>query len=157
MEPYFGSFFLLLMSCYRFKQTVIVGVRVTVGTLRLTMKHALLVLSVFAAMFGALIVCAEKLGGASYRDVCDKMEADGVTSRTQTSQASQIAAEELTGNTLIVVGADQRGAGRRSKTVSNSEIIVSADLNKIATSTTTEASHPDGATLAQTGRSSACD
>ena len=85
------------------------------------------------------------------------MEADGVTSRTQTSQASQIAAEELTGNTLIVVGADQRGAGRRSKTVSNSEIIVSADLNTIATSTTTEPSHPDGATLAQTGRSSACD
>jgi hypothetical protein len=121
------------------------------------MKHALLVLSVFSAMFWTFIVSAEKLGGASYRDVCEKMEADGVTSRTQASQASQIAVEELTGNALIVVGADQRGAGRRSKTVSNSEIIVSADLNKIATSTTTEASHPDRSAPVQTGRSSACD
>jgi hypothetical protein len=56
VDPYFGSFFLLLMSRYRFKQTVIVSARVTVGTLRLTMKHAVLVLSVFAAIFGTLIV-----------------------------------------------------------------------------------------------------
>ena len=121
------------------------------------MSHAVMFFIAVTAMLPAAAGFAEQLGRASYQDVCDKLEKEGVTSRTQTSELASEMGEEALGTALIVVGAGHRSGGRRSQTVSNSEILVSADLKKIATTTRTDTSHPSNVTTPQTERSSACD
>jgi len=121
-------------------------------------NHAFFVLVASSAMLFSQAGSTEKLGGASYQDVCKKFEEEGVTTRTQRGQSNSGMDDELLGNTLILVDAGNNGGGRRSGNVSNSEIIVSGDLNKIATVTTnTQASQSKSAGSTATVRSSACD
>ena len=121
------------------------------------MGHTFIVLVAACAMLLSQTVSAEKLGGASYRDVCKKFDEEGVTTRTQREHSTSEIEDELLGNTLILVDTGGKRVGRRSSNISNSEIIVSGDLNKIATVTSTQASHSNSAGSAAVGRSSACD
>jgi hypothetical protein len=71
----------------------------------------------------------EPVASASYKDVCKKMQQEGVASRTQTTPAS----EAVTDNVIVVVGAGSRTSQRHNRPVSNSEIIVGANMTQIST------------------------
>ncbi len=72
---------------------------------------------------------AEPIVSASYKDVCEKMEQEGVASRTQSAPGS----ESVTENMVVVVGAGSPKAQRHNRPVSNSEIIVGANITQIST------------------------
>jgi hypothetical protein len=67
-------------------------------------------------------VCSETIAGASYKDVCKKMEQEGITSRTQSGA-----------NVVVVVGAGRSTSRRRNAPVSNSEIVIGANITQIST------------------------
>ena len=71
------------------------------------------------------------LGSASYKDVCSKMAAAGVTSRTQTTPAT----DPITDNVLVVVGSDDLNQSRENRLVSNTEIFVGASVTGVSTYT----------------------
>ncbi len=78
------------------------------------------------------------LGSASYRDVCSKMAAAGITSRTQTTPAT----DPITDNVLVVVGSDDLNQSRENRLVSNTNIFLGANVTDVSTHTsnTTRAS-----------------
>jgi hypothetical protein len=134
------------------------GERALVNLFRGVRNHAFVVLVASSAVLFSQAGSTEKLGGASYQDVCKKFEDEGVTTRTQRGQSNSGMDDELLGNTLILVDAGNSGGGRRGSNVSNSEIIVSGDMNKIATVTSnTQGPQPKSASSTSTVRSSACD
>ena len=71
------------------------------------------------------------LGSASYKDVCAKMAAAGITSRTQTAPAS----DSITDNVLVVVGSDDLNQSRENRLVSNTNIFVGANVTGVSTYT----------------------
>ena len=71
------------------------------------------------------------LGSASYKDVCSKMAAAGITSRTQTTPAT----EPITDNVLVVVGSDDLNQSRENRLVSNTNIFVGANVMGVSTYT----------------------
>lgn len=79
----------------------------------------------------------EPIVSASYKDVCQQMEREGVVSRTQSAPGSEAVAE----NVVVVVGAGARTSQRHNRPVSNSEIIVGANMTQI---TTTNSESPRG-------------
>jgi hypothetical protein len=74
---------------------------------------------------------AEPIASASYKDVCEKMEQEGVVSRTQSAPGS----EAVMNNVVVVAGAGSRNSQRHNRPVSNSEIIVGANITEITTTT----------------------
>ena len=72
---------------------------------------------------------SETIAGASYKDVCKKMEQEGVTSRTQTGGST----EDIAANVVVVVGAGHSNSRRRNAPVSNSDIVVGANVTQIST------------------------
>ena len=64
------------------------------------------------------------LGSASYKDVCSKMAAAGITSRTQTTPAT----DPITDHVLVVVGSDDFNQSRENRLVSNTKIFVGANV-----------------------------
>ena len=131
--------------------------RTAVSIQGVLMSHTFIVLVAVSAMLSSQAGSAEQLGGASYRDVCKKFEEDGVTTRTQRGQGTSEVAGELLGNTVVLVDTGNNRGGRQRSNVSNSEIIISGDLNKIATVTGTQPSDSNSVGPAAAGRSSACD
>ena len=78
------------------------------------------------------------LGSASYKDVCSKMAAAGITGRTQTTPAT----DPITDNVLVVVGSDDLNQSRENRLVSNTNIFLGANVTGVSTHTsnTTRAS-----------------
>ena len=71
------------------------------------------------------------LGSASYKDVCSKMAAAGITSRTQTTPTT----DSITDNVLVVVGSDDLNQSRENRLVSNTNIFVGANVTGVSTYT----------------------
>ena len=74
-------------------------------------------------------VLSETIAGASYKDVCKKMEQEGVASRAQSGGNT----EEIAANVVVVVGTGHSTSRRRNAPVSNSDIIVGANVTQIST------------------------
>ena len=64
------------------------------------------------------------LGSASYKDVCAKMAAAGITSRTQTTPTT----DSIADNVLVVSGLDDLNQSRENRLVSNTKIFVGANV-----------------------------
>ena len=71
------------------------------------------------------------LGSASYKDVCAKMAAAGITSRTQTTPTT----DSMTDNVLVVSGLDDLNQSRENRLVSNSKIFVGANVTGVSSYT----------------------
>ena len=71
------------------------------------------------------------LGSASYKDVCAKMAAAGINSRTQTTPTSDSATE----NVLVVAGLDDLNQSRENRLVSNTKIFVGANITDVSSYT----------------------
>ena len=64
------------------------------------------------------------LGSASYKDVCAKMAAAGITSRTQTTLTS----DSATDNVLVVAALGDLNQSRENRLVSNTKILAGANV-----------------------------
>ena len=71
------------------------------------------------------------LGSASHKDVCSKMAAAGITSRTQTTPAT----DSITDHVLVVVGSDDFNQSRENRLISNTNIFVGANVTGVSTYT----------------------
>ena len=71
------------------------------------------------------------LGSASYEDVCAKMAAAGITSRTQTTLTS----DSATDNVLVVAGLVDLNQSRENRLVSNTRIFVGANVTDVSSYT----------------------
>ena len=71
------------------------------------------------------------LGSASYEDVCAKMAAAGITSRTQTNATS----DSATDNVLVVAGLNDLNQSRKNRLVSNTKIFVGANVTDVSSYT----------------------
>lgn len=58
------------------------------------------------------VVFAEPLASASYKDVCEQMDQEGISSRTQLDPSSQ----QLVDNVVVVVGASMIQANTNNST-----------------------------------------
>ena len=85
---------------------------------------------------------SETIAGASYKDVCKKMEQEGVASRTQSGGNT----EDIAANVVVVVGAGHSTSRRRSAPVSKSDIIIGANVTQISTHSTVSDDSSDSAT-----------
>ena len=74
-------------------------------------------------------VFAEPLARASYEGVCEQMDHQGISSRTQPDPNSQ----HLVDNLVVVVGAGPRSSRKQAPTAANSKIIVGASMTEINT------------------------
>ena len=72
---------------------------------------------------------SETIAGASYKDVCKKMEQEGIASRAQSGGST----EDIAANVVVVVGAGQSISRWRNAPVSNSDIVVGANVTQIST------------------------
>ena len=86
-------------------------------------------------------VLSETIAGASYKDVCKKMEQEGVTSRTQSGGNM----EDIAANVVVVVGAGHSTSRRRNAPVSNSDIVIGANVTQISTHSTVSDDSSDSA------------
>ena len=75
------------------------------------------------------VVFAEPLASASYKDVCEQMDQQGISSRTQLDPSSQ----QLVDNVVVVVGAGQTSRRKQTQSISNSDIVVGANMTQINT------------------------
>ena len=80
-------------------------------------------------LFCCPVVFAEPLASASYKDVCEQMDEQGISSRTQSDPSSQ----QLVDNVVVVVGAGQTSRRKQTQSVSNSDIVVGASMTQINT------------------------
>ena len=71
------------------------------------------------------------LGSASYKDVCSKMAAAGITSRTQTTPTT----DSITDKVLVVSGLDDLNQSRENRLVSNTKIFVGANVTGVSSYT----------------------
>jgi hypothetical protein len=75
------------------------------------------------------VVFAEPLVSASYKDICEQMDQQGISSRTQSDPVSQ----HVVDNVVVVVGAGQTSRRKQTQSVSNSDIVVGASMTQIKT------------------------
>ncbi len=75
------------------------------------------------------VVFAEPLASASYKDVCEQMDQEGISSRTQSDPSAQ----QLVDNAVVVVGAGHTSRRKQTQSVSNSDIVVGASMTQINT------------------------
>ena len=68
-------------------------------------------------------------GSASYKDVCSKMAAVGIISRTQTTPTT----DSVTDNVLVVAGLDDLNQSRENRLVSNTKIFLGANGTGVST------------------------
>lgn len=104
--------------------------------------------AVLLLMFSHCAV-SETIAGASYKDVCKKMEQEGVTSRTQSGGNM----EDIAANVVVVVGAGHSTSRRRNDPVANSDIVVGANLTQIST----HSNVADDRSESSTGASNTCE
>jgi hypothetical protein len=89
------------------------------------------------------VIFAEPIASASYKDVCEQMDQQGISSRTQSDPNSQ----QLVDNVVVVVGAGSTNRRKQTQSVSNSDIVVGASMTQINTVNST--SHQASGTAAQ--------
>ena len=89
------------------------------------------------------VVFAEPLASASYKDVCEQMDQQGISSRTQSDPSSQ----QVVDNVVVVVGAGHTSRRKQLQSVSNSDIVVGASMTQIKTVNST--SNPASSTSAR--------
>ena len=89
------------------------------------------------------LVFAEPLASASYKDVCEQMDQEGISSRTRLDPSSQ----HLMDNVAVVVGARQTSRRKQTQSVANSDIFVAASM--IQANTVNSTSNQTSSTLAQ--------
>ena len=89
------------------------------------------------------VVFAEPLASASYKDVCEQMDQEGISSRTRLDPSSQ----QLVDNVAVVVGAGQTSRRKQTQSVANSDIVVGASM--IQANTVNSTSNQTSSTLAQ--------
>ena len=94
-------------------------------------------------LFCYRVVFAEPLASASYKDVCEQMDQQGISSRTQLDPSPQ----QLVDNAVVVVGAGHTSRRKQNQSVSNSDIVVGASMTQINTVNST--SNPPGGTSAR--------
>ena len=70
------------------------------------------------------VVFPKPLASASYKDVCEQMDQQGVSSRTQLEPSSQ----QLGDKVVVVVGAGQTSRRKQTQSVANSDIVVGASM-----------------------------
>ena len=75
------------------------------------------------------VVFAKPLASASYKDVCEQMDQQGISSRTQSDPNSQ----QLNDNVVIVVGAGHTSRHNHTQPVANSDIVVGGSVTQINT------------------------
>ena len=75
------------------------------------------------------VVFAKPLASASYRDVREQMDQQGVSSRTQSDPNSQ----QLIDNVVIVVGAGHTSCHNHTQTIANSNIVVGGSATQVNT------------------------
>ena len=75
------------------------------------------------------VVFAEPLARASYKDVCEQMDQQGISSRTQSDPSSQ----QVVDNAVVVVGVGHTSRRKQTQSVSNSDIVVGASMTQINT------------------------
>ena len=80
-------------------------------------------------LFCCSVVFAEPLASASYKDVCEQMDQQGIASRTQSDPSSQ----QLVDNVVVVVGTGYTSRREQTRSVSNSDIVVGASMTRINT------------------------
>ena len=89
------------------------------------------------------VVFAEPLASASYKDVCEQMDQEGISSRTRLDPSS----EQLVDNVAVIVGARQTSRSKQTQSVANSDIVVAASM--IQANTVNSTSNQTSSTLAQ--------
>ena len=89
------------------------------------------------------LVFAEPLASASYQDVCEQMDQQGISSRTQLDPSSQ----QLVDNVVVVLGAGQTSRRKQTQSVANSDIVVGASM--IQANTVNSNSNQTSNTVAQ--------
>jgi len=75
------------------------------------------------------VVFAKPLASASYKDVCEQMDHQGISSRTQSDPNSQ----HLIDNVVIVVGTGHTSRRQHTQPVANSDIVVGVGMAQINT------------------------
>ena len=75
------------------------------------------------------LIFAEPLASASYKDVCEQMDQQGISSRTQSDASSQ----QLVDDVVVVVGAGQTSRRKQTQSFSNSDIVVGASMTQVNT------------------------
>ncbi len=75
------------------------------------------------------VIFAKPLASASYKDVCEQMDHQGISSRTQSDLNSQ----HLIDNVVIVVGAGRTSRRKRAQSVVNSDMVVGLSMTQINT------------------------
>ncbi len=75
------------------------------------------------------VIFAKPLASASYKDVCEQMDHQGISSRTQSDPNSQ----HLIDNVVIVVGAGHTSRRKHAQPVANSDIVVGLSMTQINT------------------------
>ena len=80
-------------------------------------------------LFCYRVVFAEPLASASYKDVCEQLDQQGISSRTQSDPNSQ----QLVDNAVVVVDAGHTSRRKQTRAVSNSDIVVGASMTQINT------------------------
>ena len=97
----------------------------------------------FTLLFCCPVVFAEPLASASYTAVCEQMEQQGISSRTQSDPSSQ----QWVDNVVVVVGAGQTSRRKHTQSVANSDIVVGASM--IQANTVNSTSNQTSSTVAQ--------
>ena len=72
------------------------------------------------------VVFAELVASASYEEVCQQMDLQGISSRTQSYPNSQ----QLVDNVVVVVGAEQTGHREQTQPVASSDIVLGARMTQ---------------------------
>ena len=75
------------------------------------------------------VVFAKPLASASYKEVCEQMDHQGIYSRTQSDPNSQ----QLIENVVIVVGAGHTSRIKHAQPVAHSDIVVGVNMTQINT------------------------
>ena len=75
------------------------------------------------------VVLAKSLASASYKDVCEQMDHQSISSRTQSDPNSQ----HLIDNVVIVVGAGHTSRRKHAQPVANSDIVLGVNMTQINT------------------------
>ena len=75
------------------------------------------------------VVLAKSLASASYKDVCEQIDQQSISSRIQSDPNSQ----HLLDNVVIVVGAGHTSRRKHVQPVANSDIVVGVNMTQINT------------------------
>ena len=78
------------------------------------------------------VVFASPLASASYKEVCEQMDHQSISSRTQSDHNSQ----HLTDNVAIVVGVGHTSRRKHAQQVANSDIVLGVNMTQINTGNT---------------------